>query len=243
MENVVFLQRLIYDYSYMALFLLTTAYFLFLYFGLAPIFQYVCRWLHKSNVLQRIVARPVSSEQIRFEIGNSLRSIVIFGFSSWPLVYLIRKGVITLLPDSVFNVVAGLIILTLWNEVHFFIIHRTMHLQFFMRRVHTIHHRSVVPTVYAVYSFHWFEALMLSTVSLTIAPFVSFSPVAIGLYPLVSVLLNYAGHCNYRFGAGNGAPWKTLGTRHAEHHVKQSKNYGFASHLLDWLTSFYDRQK
>jgi sterol desaturase/sphingolipid hydroxylase (fatty acid hydroxylase superfamily) len=118
-----------------------------------------------------------------------------------------------------------------------------MHLRLFMRSVHAIHHRSVVPTVYSVYSFHWFEAFLLSTVSLIIAPFISFCPLAIGLYPLVSILLNYAGHCNYRFGSGKGPAWQVLGTRHAEHHLKQSKRYGFASPFLDWLSSLYYRQR
>lgn len=233
---------MIYGYSYVQLFFLTTAYFIFLYFGLAPVFQYSCKLLYKNSLLQKISPRTPTREQIRFEIKNSSRSIIIFGFSSWPLIYLIREGAITLLPDTAFNITSGLIILTIWNEVHFFIIHRVMHLPYFMRRVHAIHHRSATPTVYSVYSFHWLEAFLLSTVSLTIAPFISFSPIAIGLYPLVSVLLNYAGHCNYRFGSGKGPSWKMLGTRHAEHHIKQSKNYGFATNFLDWLNSIYTKR-
>jgi len=239
----VFIERLIYSYSYAQLFFLTTAYFLFLYFGIAPLFLQVCKLLHRNGLLQKISSREIPKEQVRLEVRNSVRSIIIFGFSSWPIIYLVRQGTISLLPDTVFNVMAGLIILTIWNEVHFFTIHRIMHLPYFMRRIHAVHHRSVVPTVYSVYSFHWLEAFLLSTVSLTIAPFVSFSPIAIGLYPLVSVLLNYAGHCNYRFGSGTGPSWKILGTRHAEHHVKQSRNYGFATNFLDWLNSIYTNKR
>ncbi len=238
-----FIEKLLYSYSYAQLLLFTTAYFLVLYFGLAPLFQGICSFLHQKKLLQKISTRPVSRGQVRFEMMNSLRSIIIFGFSSWPLIFLIREGRITLLPDTVPNVIIGLAVFTLWNEIHFFVIHRIMHLPYFMRRVHAIHHRSVTPTVYSVYSFHWLEALLLSTVSLTIAPFVAFSPVAIGLYPLVSVLLNYAGPCNYRFGSGHGPAWKVLGTRHAEHHLKQSRNYGFATNILDWLSSLMATKK
>jgi sterol desaturase/sphingolipid hydroxylase (fatty acid hydroxylase superfamily) len=63
--------------------------------------------------------------------------------------------------------------------------------------------------------------------------FVPLSPLAIFLYPLASILLNFAGHCNYRFGNGQGADWKLFGTHHNAHHAKFTKNYGFASNLLD----------
>ena len=164
---------------------------------------------------------------------NSLRSIFIFGFSAFPIIYLIRTDFITLLPNTVFNILLGVVLLTIWNEGHFFIVHRMMHLPFFMRNVHVVHHKSNIPTVYSVYSFHWFEALLLSTVPVSIVPFVPFAPIAIFLYPLVSILFNFSGHCNYRFGNGNGVSWKLFGTHHNEHHFKAKKNYGFVSNVFD----------
>lgn len=237
------IEKILYSLPYTRLFLLTLGYFLFLYFAIGPLFQYICKVLYRKKLLEKIAPGEVSKEQLSFEIGHSLRSIILFGFSGIPIIYLIRKGSITLLPDTIVNIITGIIILTIWNEIHFFIVHRIMHLPFFMRKVHAVHHRSVVPTVYSVYSFHWFEAVLLSTVPLTIAPFVPLCALSIALYPLASILLNYAGHCNYRFGNGTGPSWKTFGTRHAEHHFKRSKNYGFATHLLDWLYSFNINKK
>ncbi len=128
-------------------------------------------------------------------------------------------------------------LLTLWNEVHFFVVHRLMHFDFFMRHIHFIHHKSRIPTVYSVYSFHWFEAFLLSTVPLTILPFIPFSIVAVFIYPFVSILLNFAGHCNYRFGNGKRDQWLNFGTAHNTHHTKGRKNYGFALNFLDKLFS------
>ena len=238
-----YIDNIIHNWSYPELFLVTVAYFLFLYFVLGPLFLFVCRVLERRKLLTTIAGGEVTSQQTKFEKRHSIVSIVIFGFSSWPLIYLIRTGVITLLPDSVLNTVIGLVVLTLWNEVHFFIVHRFMHLPFFMKHVHFIHHRSAVPTVWSVYSFHWFEALLLSTVPLALAPFVPLSAMGIALYPLASVLLNFAGHCNYRFGNGHGPSWQLLGTRHAEHHSKRRQNYGFASSFLDWLYSNLNTKK
>ena len=178
-----------------------------------------------------------------FEIRHSFKSIIIFGFSGLPVVYLVRMGLIHLLPNSFFNICWGLALLTLWNELHFFLVHRLMHTPFFMRNVHKIHHKSFTPTVFSVYSFHWFEALLLSTVPLTIAPFINFAPSAIFLYPLASILINFAGHCNYRFGNGAGAAWKLFGTRHCEHHVKNSKKYGFATDIFDKINNHFNKQQ
>ncbi len=228
---------ILYESSYLTLYGLVTAYFLLLYFGLAPVFLEACKFLSRKKIVHKIIKKEVSEKQIRWEILHSLKSIFIFGFSAFPIVYLIRSGTISLLPDTTFNIFLGLIILTVWNEIHFFAVHRLMHLPFFMRKVHSIHHKSYIPTVYSVYSFHWFEALLLSTVPLTIAIFVPFAPIAIFLYPLASILLNYAGHCNYRFGNGTGQSWKLFGTNHNDHHARGRKNYGFASDLLDKLNA------
>ncbi len=223
------------EYNYLQIFGLVVVYFLLLYFGLGYVFLGVCKFLNKKNILHKIVDKEVSGNQIRREMVHSLKSIIVFGFSAFPLIMLIRLGYIQLMPDTLFNIIWGVALLSIWNEVHFFVIHRLMHLPFFMKHIHFIHHKSVTPTVFSVYSFHWVEALLLSTVPLTLAPFISLSAIAIFLYPLASIILNFSGHCNYRFGKGKGADWVLLGTHHNDHHHKFTSNYGFALNFLDTL--------
>lgn len=235
MESLI--ENILTNYSYGVLFALTFGYFLFLYFGIGALFLGTCQHLERLQILQKIKKKEIEKSQITFEIKHSIKSIVIFGFSVFPIIYLIRNDVIELLPNTIPNIVVGLVILTLWNEVHFYVVHRILHQKFMMKHVHYIHHKSTIPTVYSIYSFHWFEALLLSTIPLTIVPFMPFSIVAVFIYPLVSVLLNFAGHCNYRFGNGIGASWLLFGTHHHEHHSKGRKNYGFALNFLDKLFS------
>jgi Delta7-sterol 5-desaturase len=163
--------------------------------------------------------------------------MLMFSLTSVIFIYLVRHGIFKLSPDSISHTLFGVTLLTLWNEVYFFIIHRLMHIPFMMRRFHHIHHRSVTPSVYSVYSFHWFEAFLLGNVPLTLAPFISFSALTLVFYPLASILINFAGHCNHRFGDGNGSSWLTFGTTHNTHHAKGAKNYGFATFLLDTIHS------
>ncbi|MEL6848749.1 MAG: sterol desaturase family protein [Bacteroidota bacterium] len=235
------INEILYEASYLSIFLIVFAYFLALYFLLGPLFLSLCKWFESKGWVSKIVDKEVPARQIKYEIRHSLVSIVLFGFSAFPVIYLIRNGTIILLEDTVWNILGGLLILNVWNEIHFFIVHRIMHLPFFLKRVHYVHHRSRVPTVYSVYSFHWLEAALLSTVPLTIAVFLPFSIWALSLYPITSILLNYAGHCNYRFGKGTGKSWTLFGTHHNEHHYKWRQNYGFASDLLDRLLSKFQK--
>ena len=233
MEEII--NKAIYQFSYLELYLYTFLYFMVLYFLVGPLLLYACKFLSKKGYLNKIVDRPVKQSQINFEIKHSFKSIILFGFSSLPIIYLIRSGTIELAENSVSNIIIGIVILNIWNEVHFFIVHRIMHIPFFMKNVHYIHHKSRTPTVYSVYCFHWFEALLLSTVPFIIALFIAFAPLAIALYPLSSILLNFSGHCNYRFGNGKGSNWTLFGTHHNQHHSKGKQNFGFASDLLDQL--------
>ncbi|MCZ8214717.1 MAG: sterol desaturase family protein [Cyclobacteriaceae bacterium] len=226
------ISKILYQYSYLKIYLLGSAYLLSMYM-MAPCFLGVCKILYKKKVLQKIVDRKISVCQIRYEVIHSLGAILVFGFAVLPIVYLIREGIIHLLPSTVINIIIGVVIMTIWNEVHFVIVHRIMHLPFFMRHVHVVHHQSKIPTVYSVYSFHWFEAFLISTLSLTIMLFVPFSPVAVFLYPLVNLIFNCAGHCNYRFGNGVGHSWLLFGTNHNDHHAKAKKNYGFVLNPTD----------
>jgi len=237
------LDNFLFQYSYLTLFILSFFYFFLLYFGIAPIFNKVCQLLFKIKLLQKIELKEVSAKQIYFEIKHSFKSIIIFGFSIIPIIYLIRTAKIQLLPNTFSNIIIGLVILNLWNELHFFIVHRMMHLRYFMKNVHYIHHQSKVPTVYSVYSFHWLEAILLSTVPLTIVLFLPLSFISVAIYPLTSILLNYSGHCNYRFGNGSKNSWKLFGTIHNEHHYKNKNNYGFVLQLFDHIISKFKTLK
>ena len=232
-----FIENVLFKYSYLELFGLSFGYFLFLYFGLGLLFLNICKVLENKHLISKIESKEVSKKQVAFEIKHSLKSIVVFGFSVMPVIYLVRVGVIDLLPNTWFNILIGVIILTLWNEIHFYLVHRLMHQKFMMKHVHIIHHKSKIPTVYSVYSFHWIEAFALSTVPLTIVPFIPFSIIAIFIYPIVSILLNFSGHCNYRFGNGKGDSWKLFGTHHNQHHSRGRRNFGFSLNVLDkWFS-------
>lgn len=148
--------------------------------------------------------------------------------------YLYRAGHFHFETNTVWHVLLGLIALNVWNEIHFYLVHRLMHTRFFMANVHHVHHRSRVPTVKSVYSFHWFEALLLSTVPLTLGSVWPLAPLAIAIYPLNSLLFNFAGHCNYRLLLFKNTRLD-MASRHIQHHRSVHISYGFVSSWLDRL--------
>lgn len=215
------------------LWLSTLFYFSFLYFGVGWMFWKVCRFLNRRGYMERINPMPYTRAQLRFELRQSIYAIVIFAFSTLPLAWLIQRGVISTAPNTFWHISSGLALLTLWNEVHFYAIHRLLHTPYLMKHIHAVHHRSVVPSVFSVYSFHPVEAALLSSVLLVIAPFYPFAPAALMLFPLVSILINFIGHSNYRLLLHTRREYLLFATRHNEHHGKAGKSYGFMTRFMD----------
>jgi Delta7-sterol 5-desaturase len=230
------MERLFYETSYSTLTVLTISYFLGLYFGVGLSYLWICKRLTKAGYAKMISAQPVSKRQIAYEIRHSLYSIIIFGFSTLPIAHGIRHGYIGLSELSIGRLAADLLILTVWNEIHFYVIHRVLHHPFLMRHIHRVHHRSATPTVFSVYSFHVVESALLSTVLMCIAPFYDFTAAALMSFPLVSILINLSGHSNYRLKLPETAPsWLRFVTKHHDHHSKTKSVFGFMMPFMDSL--------
>lgn len=98
MEQLI--EKILVDYSYVVLFMLSFGYFIILYFGVGFLFLSTCKFLERRNILTKIENVKITKEQINYEIKHSLKSIVVFGFSIIPILYLIRVDVIKLLPNT-----------------------------------------------------------------------------------------------------------------------------------------------
>lgn len=238
MKNL--LSEFLRNYSYLKIYGLTALYFLVLYFAGAWLFEKSCEQLRKLGVAERVSQDQSTSGQRNKETINSLLSIAVFGFSSLPIVYLYRIEYFPMKEDSLSNVLLDLLYLNVWNEVHFFLVHKLMHVPFFMKYVHRVHHESRVPSVWSVYSFHWVESLLLSTVPLSLCIVYPLAPFAIAVYPLISIIFNFSGHCNYRIIALKNT-WLVMASRHIQHHKKVNVSFGFVSGLLDAL--FHKKRK
>jgi sterol desaturase/sphingolipid hydroxylase (fatty acid hydroxylase superfamily) len=223
------------------IFAATTLGFTLLYFGLGGATHLlVTRVLPGRGIGRPISDRTLSPGQIGHEIRESLWSILIFGGFGVLTAVGVRAGwwdVVLL--RSPLGVVGEIAFLVLWNDVHFYVIHRALHTRWLFQHVHREHHRAIRPTSFSTYAMHPVEALLLGSVMVIVQPFHAFSLPAILLFPLVSMTLNNVGHSNYDFWPSVGL-WHPLAgaRRHEAHHRHVHGNYGFLLPALDrWLVT------
>lgn len=219
-------------------FAVSTAGFLLIYFGFGG-----AAWLATRRVFPALgwghpLPGPKLLEaQVRREIASALVSIALFGGWSVLTVMAERRGWVSILWQPRWpRVAAEVLLLVLWNEVHFFAIHRLLHTRWLFRHVHRDHHRSLRATPFSTYAMHPLEAALLGSVMFCVMPFVALSAPTLLLFPMVSLLLNNLGHMSYDLVPGR-SDWHLLAAtrRHALHHSLVAGNYGFLLPVFDWL--------
>ena len=123
------------------------------------------------------------------------------------------------------------------HDTYFYFIHRLMHLPFFYRHVHKVHHRSTNPSPWAAYSFHPLEALL----EFGILPLFLFTlPIHrthVLLFFLVMIAYNVYGHLGFelyprRFSQSRVGRWINTSVNHNQHHQYFTGNYSL--YFLFW---------
>jgi lathosterol oxidase len=220
-------------------FAVTAGGFLAIYFGVGGLTHLlVTRVFPALGLGRRIADRALAPGQLAREIRQSLVSIAIFGGYGVLTAIGARAGLWVVLPSrSAGGVALELAFLVLWNDLHFYAIHRLLHGRWLFQHVHREHHRAIRPTPFSTYAMHPLEALLLGSVMVLVQPFHAFSVPTLLLFPLVSLVMNNLGHMNYDLVPGRGV-WHPLAAtrRHERHHRHVTGNYGFLLPVLDrWL--------
>lgn len=210
-------------------------FFAVLYLASAGLTWWLTRILCPRFGFGRVLdTRPLAVGQVRREVSLSLVSILVFGVGlvvPWGLLRLGWASLATHPPG--WRIGVELVVLFLWNELHFYVSHRLLHTRW-LRRFHGAHHRSVVATPFSTYAFHPVEALMLGSVPLLPMLVHDFSFVALACLPVMSIVFNSLGHANYEFSRRAPASgWLAATRRHHLHHARSRGNYGFLLAVCD----------
>ena len=181
------------------------------------------RVLPAWGVGQLIEPRALAPGQVQNEIRHSLVSIGIFTGYGVVMVAAERHDWVTMdWSPSLPSIGVNLIVLIIWNEIHFYACHRLLHTRWLYRRVHVVHHRSVVPTPFTTFSFHWVEATMLSSVMLLLLCVWPLDIVTVSLFPAISLIANSIGHMNYAvFPRKRPSELFAACQRHTAHHAME----------------------
>jgi lathosterol oxidase len=164
--------------------------------------------------------RPPARGQLKRELQHSAISVLIFGVGMIFTWGLLQLGWAHLSPDSGgWRIPLEILALVIWNDIHFWINHRLLHTRL-LRSFHLPHHRSIVTTPFATYSFHPIEALMLGNVILLPMLVHDFNFWSLFSVPLFSLFFNCVGHANYDFFPGvSPGHWFAGSRRHHLHHA------------------------
>lgn len=215
---------------------ITTVGFFLLYFGLgATTHLLVTRVFPARGIGRPLSNRSLAPGQIRHEMRQSLSSIFMFGGFGVLTAVGARAGWWSVVPwRSAVGVFLEVAFLMVWNDIHFYVVHRLLHTKWLFQHFHRQHHRAIRPTSFSTYAMHPFESFLLGTVMVVVQPFHAFSLLALMLFPWLSIALNNIGHSNYDFVPG-AHTWHPLAgaRRHEAHHRVVHGNYGFLLPALD----------
>jgi len=179
----------------------------------------------------RVDPRSPARNQIKDEIKNSLVSILVFAAHATLIYYLYQANLVAIRwAVPTLQIWLEVFVLFIWNEIHFYACHRLLHTRWLLKRVHSIHHRSVVTTPFSTFSFHWFESALLGSVMLLALICYNFSFHALFVLPLISIIGNSLGHSNFSiFKEGTRSPSRS----HRQHHYRSNVNFGFLLPVFD----------
>lgn len=156
-------------------------------------------------------------------------------------VWAIQQGFIPLISwagNPVYFVLLFLL-LPIYREAHFFFVHLLLHKGWFMKNVHSVHHKNINPGPWSGLSMHWIEHLLYFS-SLLIHFIVPSHPIHFFLTSLTAGLTPAAGHIGYE-GPIYNEKYTSGDYFHYLHHKHVSCNFGTGNLPLDrWFGYLYD---
>ncbi len=126
------------------------------------------------------------------------------------------------------------------HDTYFYWMHRAVHHPKIYKRVHLVHHKSINPSPWTSYSFHFYESILEAMVAPIVLLLIPMHPLSLILYATLSFMYNVYGHLGYEI-----APrWfrysflfeiMNTSTHHNIHHAKFHGNYGLYFRIWDRL--------
>ena len=213
-------------------------FFLVIYWAFAMVV-----FLLAKQIDRPIEKRQVTAKQLVTEIINSMRSILLFGIGMILPWLLIQNGYAEIAEKaSILQVLLECVALILWNDLHFYFVHRLLHSQinspplkwFNFKSAHITHHKSISATPFAAYSMSVTEALLLGSV-LPIAMLAwDFSAFSLLFLPIWSIGINALAHSNCDFFPhATQRSFLGLAKHHQSHHSHYHGNYSFFFWQID----------
>lgn len=191
------------------------------------------------------------STSTRFTFGSQTRENVFWTLASGvPIVtayeavglWLFASGRIPWLQwnDHPIWIVVVMLLIPLWREIHFYVVHRLIHAPALYKTVHALHHRNVNPGPWSGMSMHPIEHVAYLS-AMAIHWVVPSHPLHMLFNQFHLVMAPVPGHAGFDVVELGSAALPTNGLNHYLHHKYFEVNYSDGAIPLDrWFGSFHD---
>lgn len=226
------------------LWILASAAFLLRYLLLAGIPYMICYHWQKDRWSGKKIQQTLPGKrQIRDEILQSARTLVLYGVGAGALAFWLENGytlVYTELSEYGFiYFIVSILLMLLLHDTYFYWTHRLLHTRHLFRFVHKVHHKHKSPTPWSAFSFHPVEALLSMGIIPLIIFLIPWHHYALIIFVTVMTLYDIYIHLGVRIDNRRLLKWQNTTNDHDLHHQGVRANYGLYSTVWDHLMGTY----
>lgn len=213
----------------------------FLVAGLFYLYFYV--WFPQKWKNRKINQKNYKKGQFKSEMKWSLISCLIFSLAGMLTLILWQKGYTKVYTENdlygYWYLPASLAIFMLLQETYYYWIHRWMHIPGVFRRIHKVHHDSLVSSPFTAFSFHPVEGLLQA---IFLPMLLLILPVHLYVIIVLLVIMSFSSVINHldieiypSYTKNNFGKWVIGATHHSVHHKQFKYNFGLYFTFWDRL--------
>ncbi|MGE8533037.1 MULTISPECIES: sterol desaturase family protein [unclassified Chryseobacterium] len=207
----------------------------FLYLFSIGLYVFIEKTCRKSQLQEK--KHPVT----RSDFYLSLFTIICNSFVMLLGVFLWKNGWIVLgETQSVVRIIAEVAALLLLMDLLMYFFHYGAHLPFIYKILHRKHHEHVSTNFLSLFVLHPFETIGFGLMMLALLIGYDFSVISISIYLMLNLIWGTIGHLNREFFPASFDRLLVGTTRfHNQHHLDESKNFGFYTSIWDRVFGTY----
>jgi len=192
--------------------------------------------------LQKIQKRAAKRKDFIREIVHSASSTLIFAIIAFLLLATPLRDYTQAYSEvgdyPIWWIGASLALSLIIHDTYFYWMHRLMHHPKIYKHAHLVHHKSINPTPFASYSFHWLEAIGEGLVLVPLLFLLPMHDLTVLLFTASSFVINVYGHLGYEIMpkfVRKTAIFSIINTstHHNLHHSRFNGNYGLYFRFWD----------
>ncbi|ROH94718.1 fatty acid hydroxylase family protein [Chryseobacterium cucumeris] len=171
-------------------------------------------------------------------------SLLTIGCNSFVMLlgaFLWKKGwIVPGQTESVIGIIAEVAVLLLLMDFLMYLFHFAAHLPLVYKVLHGKHHEHISTNFLSLFVLHPLETIGFGLMMLVILIGYDFSVISISIYLLLNLIWGTIGHLNREFFPASFDRFFVGTTRfHNQHHLDESKNFGFYTSIWDRLFRTY----